>query len=134
MHRRIPAFVRLLVATAILASGTSAWSHAALTKSTPGNREVLTKAPSRIHLQFNEKIEAKFSTVSIEDGAGQKPALSAPTASPDNAFGLDVDVPTVLPAGHYTVRYRVLSQDGHVIERSFAFTLKAASESATPAP
>jgi methionine-rich copper-binding protein CopC len=30
-----------------------------------------------------------------------------------------------LPAGTYTVRYRVLSVDGHVVEGEFPFTLRA---------
>jgi len=134
MHHRISSPLRLL-ATVLLFTGSigAAWAHAALTKSSPGNREVLGKSPASIHLQFNEKVEAKFSTVSIEDAKGQKPALAAPTASPDDAYGLDVAVPSVLSDGRYTVKYRVLSQDGHVIERSFAFTLKTGTgEPATP--
>lgn len=115
---------------ALTASGV-AWAHAALTKSVPGNREVLTQAPTRLHLQFNEKVEAKFSTVSLEDAKGNKAALGTPVASPDNAYALDTDVAGALAEGRYTVKYRVLSQDGHVIERSFTFTLKAAP--ATPA-
>lgn len=134
MLRGVLCCTRALAAVALFASGSSAWAHAALTKSTPGNREVLARSPSRVHLQFNEKVEAKFSTVSIEDDKGRKPALAAPVASPGNAFGLDVEVPSMLPAGRYKVHYRVLSQDGHVIERSFAFTLKASSELSTPAP
>jgi len=134
MHRGILLLPRCLAAIALLAGGIgSAWAHAALIKSSPGNREVLTTSPTRIHLQFNEKVEARFSTVSIEDAKGQKPALAVPTASPDDAHTLDVAVPAVLPDGRYTVKYRVLSQDGHVIERSFAFTLKTAtSEPAAP--
>ncbi|TDU32321.1 hypothetical protein DFR24_1715 [Panacagrimonas perspica] len=134
MHRRTSALLRLLATVALFAASLgTAWAHAALTKSSPGNREVLAKSPANIHLQFNEKVEAKFSTVSIEDAKGQKLALPAPTASPDDAYGLDVAVPAILADGRYTVKYRVLSQDGHVIERSFAFTLKTAtSESAAP--
>lgn len=134
MHRRTAPLLRL-VATVLLFAGSAGtvWAHAALTKSSPGNREVLAKSPARIHLQFNEKVEAKFSTVSIEDAKGQKPKLAAPIATPEDAYGLDVAVPSVLPDGRYTVKYRVLSQDGHVIERSIAFTLKAeTSEPATP--
>ena len=134
MHRRTSSLIRLF-ATALLFIGSlgTVWAHAALTKSSPGNREVLSKSPATIHLQFNEKVEAKFSTVSLEDAKGQKPALALPTASPDDPHRLDVAVPSVLPDGRYTVKYRVLSQDGHVIERSFAFTLKTeTSEPATP--
>jgi methionine-rich copper-binding protein CopC len=38
---------------------------------------------------------------------------------------LSVGVPT-LPAGVYTVRYRVVSIDGHVVEAEFTFTVRPA--------
>lgn len=38
---------------------------------------------------------------------------------------LSVSTPTLGP-GRYTVRFRVLSVDSHVVESSFAFTVKAA--------
>jgi len=37
---------------------------------------------------------------------------------------LSVSTPNLAP-GRYTVRYRVLSVDGHIVESSFAFTVKA---------
>ncbi|HEX7124257.1 MAG TPA: copper resistance protein CopC, partial [Thermodesulfobacteriota bacterium] len=35
-----------------------------------------------------------------------------------------VGLPPDLPAGAYTVKYRVLSADGHVVEGSYRFTVK----------
>ena len=121
--------LQLLFATALLVASSSAWSHAALTKSVPGNREVLAQSPARISLVFNEKVEAKFSTVALEDAKGAVRALDTPAVAADNPYQLDVAVPAALESGKYTVRYRVLSQDGHVIERAFAFTIKAAEAS-----
>lgn len=116
----------LLLASALLAVFGSAWSHAALIKSVPGNREVLEQAPTHLLLRFNEKVEAKFSRVSLEDAQGQTQALGTPAASADDPYQLETPVTSALAAGKYTVRYRVLSQDGHVVERAFAFTVKAA--------
>ena len=104
-----------------------AWGHAALTKSVPGNREQLTQSPLLIRLQFNEKVEAKFSTVTLEDAQARKQALGSPTPTAENAYELQADVMQPLTAGRYTVRYRVLSQDGHVIERSYSFQIKPAA-------
>ncbi len=123
----------MLAATALFVGGsTIAWAHAALTKSEPRDRAVLSGSPARIHLQFNEKVEAKFSTVSLEDAEGHKTALPTPVASGEDAKGLDVAVPARLADGRYSVKYRVLSQDGHVIERAFAFTLT--QKASTPPP
>ena len=125
---------RAFAAAALLVAGSPlAWAHAALTKSEPRDRAVLSESPPRIHLQFNERVEAKFSTVSLEDAQGNKTALPTPVASGEDAKGLDVAVPAPLADGRYSVKYRVLSQDGHVIERAFAFTI-AHEKATTPPP
>lgn len=123
--------VRLLAAATLLVAATGAWAHAALTKSVPGNREVLARSPQSIHLQFNEKVEAKFSKVVLEDAQGKPVALGSPAVPADDPYALQALVTEPLAPGRYTVRYRVLSQDGHVIERSFAFTIETPK---TPTP
>ena len=123
--------IRLLVAALLLAFGTGAWAHAALTRSIPGNREVLAASPETIHLKFNEKVEAKFSKVSLEDAHGKPVTLGTPAVAADDPYALQTPVTGPLAPGRYTVRYRVLSQDGHVIERSFVFTIATPE---TPAP
>lgn len=117
---------RLALAASLLALCSSAWSHAALTKSVPGNREVLAQSPPALLLRFNEKVEPKFSKVSLEDAQGKTRSLGVPAVSATDPSQLETAVTEALEPGKYTVRYRVLSQDGHVIERSFAFTLGAA--------
>lgn len=124
---------RLLAAAFWLAFGTAAWGHAALTKSVPGNREVLAQSPATIDLKFNEKVEAKFSKVSVEDANGKLAALGTPAVVADDPYALQTPVTEPLTPGRYTVRYRVLSQDGHVIERSFVFTIEAPT-TLTPGP
>jgi methionine-rich copper-binding protein CopC len=123
--------IRLLVAALLLAFGPGAWAHAALTKSNPGNREVLAHSPEAIHLKFNEKVEAKFSKVSLEDAQGKAITLGAPAIADDDPYALQTPLTATLAPGRYTVRYRVLSQDGHVIEKSFVFTIEAPK---TPTP
>ena len=117
--------IRLLLAAVLLAFGTGAWAHAALTKSIPGNREVLAHSPGTIHLRFNEKIEAKFSKVWLEDAQGKAVTLGVPAVAADDPYALQTPLSAPLAPGRYTVRYRVLSQDGHVIEKSFVFTIEA---------
>lgn len=123
---------RLFLAVLLLASSAGAWAHAALTKSVPGNREVLAHSPATIHLKFNEKVEPKFSKVALEDAQGKSVALGTPVLAADDPYALQTPVSAPLAPGRYTVRYRVLSQDGHVIERSFVFTVESPPE--TPAP
>ncbi len=49
-----------------------AWGHAALVKSTPGQRAALTRAPERVRLWLNEPLEARFARVSVRDGQGRQ--------------------------------------------------------------
>jgi copper resistance protein C len=123
--------MRLSIAILLLAVASLAWAHAALTKSIPGNREVLTRSPETILLRFNEQVEAKFSKVSLEDAQGRPLTLGTPAVPSDDPYALQTPLMAPLAPGRYTVRYRVLSQDGHVIERSFVFTLEAPQ---TPTP
>lgn len=109
---------------AAISISSPAWSHAALTKSIPGKREVLSHSPARIELQFNEKVEAKFSTVSLEAAGGVSLPLDPPALDSENPYQLNVGIPKPLAAGKYSVNYRVLSQDGHVVKNSYSFTVQ----------
>jgi methionine-rich copper-binding protein CopC len=101
-----------------------AWGHAALVRSTPAQRAVLTRSPERVRLWFNEPLEARFARVSVWDGQGEQVDRQDVLVGPDDSKALSVGVPE-LPPGPYTVRYRVLSVDGHVVEGSLRFTVRA---------
>jgi methionine-rich copper-binding protein CopC len=77
----------------LLISPTSGWAHAYLVKSSPARRAVLSNAPARVVLWFND------------------------------AKKLSVGIPT-LPAGSYSVKFRVLSVDGHIVEAEFPFSVR----------
>lgn len=97
--------------------------HAFLVKSTPAQRAVLLRAPAKIQLWFNEPLEAKYSTLSVADEAGKSVALTALEVGGAEPKRISAAVNT-LPAGRYTVKYRVLSVDGHVVQDQFTFTIK----------
>jgi len=105
------------------------YAHAALVKTVPGNRAVVHAMPLQIELCFNEEIELKFSSVHLLDEKGTALELGSvqPGRSPKC---LAVGIKAVgLSTGVYTVNYRVLSQDGHVVEYGYQFTVKAESDS-----
>jgi copper resistance protein C len=103
-----------------------AWSHAYLVRSTPAARAVVARPPGRVQLWFNERLEPAYSRVSVWDGQAQRVDTGDVEVAPAEPTRLSVGVPP-LPAGRYTVRYRVLSVDGHVVEAEFAFTVRGAS-------
>ena len=102
---------------------TPAGAHAVLVRSTPPGRATLAEKPDRVQLWFNERLEPAFSSVSVWSSAGTQVDAGDARVSPDDARRLSVTLPP-LPPGAYSVRYRVLSVDGHVVDSSFSFTLR----------
>jgi methionine-rich copper-binding protein CopC len=103
-----------------------AWAHAYLVRSAPAARAVVARAPERIQLWFNERLEPAYSRVSVHDRDGQRVDAGDVQVGPAELTRLSVGVPP-LPAGLYTVKYRVLSVDGHVVDAAFTFTVRSAS-------
>lgn len=106
-----------------LAFAASALAHAALVKSEPARRAALTKPPSQVRLWFNEKIEPAYATIHVSrQGAG--PVVHPPArVDKDDPKLLVLDLPQIGP-GAYTVKYRVLSVDGHTVDYGYTFTVK----------
>ncbi|MGH7348847.1 MAG: copper resistance CopC family protein [Candidatus Rokuibacteriota bacterium] len=104
-------------------SGTPAGAHASLVRSAPAHRAVLARMPERVQLWFNERLEPAYSTVSVWNEAGAQVDGRDATVGPDDSRRLSVAVRTREP-GLYTVQYRVLSVDGHIVDNRFSFTLK----------
>jgi len=99
-------------------------AHASLVRSVPAHRAVLGQVPERVQLWFNERLEPAYSTVSVWNEAGAQVDARDVTVGPDDPRRLSVTVETRQP-GLYTVKYRVLSVDGHIVDNRFTFTVKA---------
>ena len=116
------------LAVALLASlvwpAPPAGAHASLVRSTPAPRAVLGQMPERVQLWFNERLEPAYSTVSVWNEAGAQVDARDVTVGPDDPRRLSVTV-EVRQSGLYTVKYRVLSVDGHIVDSLFTFTVKA---------
>ena len=97
----------------------SAFGHAHLSKSTPAPGASVAQ-PSEVQLTFTEPLEPAFSAIELRDAAGK--AVTAEKAQvKDNVMRLPLKS---LPAGRYTVKWRVLSVDTHKSEGNFSFTVK----------
>jgi len=107
----------------LLLAPPSVWSHAALVKSVPARRAVLSRVPARVQLWFNERLEAQFSQLSVWNVEGRRVDSGDVQVGPDDPKKLSVGLPTLAP-GTYTVKYRVLSVDSHIVESQFSFTLQ----------
>jgi copper resistance protein C len=122
MTRTLWSGLALLVLLLVIPA--TGWTHAYLVKSSPTRRAVLSSAPARVVLWFNERLEAQFSQLSVWNTAGQQVDGGDVQVGPDDSKKLSVGIPT-LPAGTYTIKYRVLSVDGHIAESEFPFTVRS---------
>jgi copper resistance protein C len=95
-----------------------------LVRSSPAGRATLSHAPDRIDLWFSEPLEPAFSAVSVWSAAGAQIDRRDGAVGPADPKQLSVTLDDLGP-GTYTVRFRVLSVDGHVVEASFSFQVKA---------
>jgi methionine-rich copper-binding protein CopC len=98
-------------------------AHAYLIKSVPPGRATLFTSPAKIQLWFNERLEPRYSSASVIDPDGKRVDLDNAQVSSDDPKQLAIGVKQ-LQSGRYTVKFRVLSVDGHVVEQSFPFTVR----------
>jgi methionine-rich copper-binding protein CopC len=103
-------------------------AHAMLVKAEPARRAVLTKAPAQVRLWFNEEIEKDYASLAVQD-AGKTTAVTEtkPHVAADDPKSIVLPLPQ-LEAGKYTVKFRVLSVDGHVVDSSYDFTVKSKAQ------
>lgn len=115
----------LVLALGLVFSGIqSAMAHAELVKSFPVANSILTKAPKYLQLEFSEDlttIKSKSSnSITILDSKDHKIATSKIVIKKSIAR---VEIIDILKSGKYTIRYRVVSADGHVLNAQFKFIL-----------
>ncbi|BFU90425.1 MAG: putative Copper transport protein CopC [Nitrospira sp.] len=125
--RRMFRPVILIVAFVLGVPATSAFAHSMLVKAEPPRRAVLTKSPIQVRLWFNEKIEGDYASLVVVDARKQPITDLKPTLAPDDQKSIILPLPE-LPPGKYSVKFRVLSVDGHVVESSFDFTVKGEAQ------
>jgi copper resistance protein C len=128
--------VVVLVALACWVSGgASAAAHTALTGSDPANGATEERAPTVVTLTFTEAIDPTFANVVVTGTDGRNWAVGPPRVSgPELRVPLSPDMPD---GGEYMVGYRVVSEDGHPVSGSIAFTVAgvpgATAQAAPPA-
>ena len=117
----------LMVVLALGMPAASALAHSMLVKAEPPQRAVLTKSPSQVRLWFNEQIEGDYASLVVLDDKSQSITEVKPTLAPDDPKSIILPLPELVP-GKYSIKFRVLSVDGHVVESSFGFTVKGETQ------
>lgn len=108
------------IATAALAcAALPASAHALLERSAPPVGSTVASAPTEIGLDFSERVEPSFCTVTVLNEAG-----SRVDRNDLHGAGGHLAIGVVgLPPGAYKVIWHAVSADTHRTEGSFAFTI-----------
>jgi copper resistance protein C len=109
-------------ASFLLLAAAPALAHSFLVDATPSSKDHLDALPKTIKLKFGAGVEPAYSSLSLESGDGKVLAKGA-VGKPETPRELTLDAPADLAPGRYVVRYRVLSQDGHIVEGNYEFFL-----------
>lgn len=113
----------LMIAMLFLFPVKPVFAHATLIKSDPPRRAALTESPKHVQLWFNEEIESNYALITVLDSDGNSVSDEKPASVPDDLKSVVLAMPEIGP-GSYTVEYRVLSIDGHVVESNYSFRIK----------
>ena len=101
----------------------TAFAHAILVKSQPAKDETVAESPKQIDLWFNDAVRGEYKAVAVIDAAGKRVDNHDVEQSLTDGAHIYATVGT-LPSGKYTVRYRVVSQDTHIVTGKFEFSVK----------
>nr|WP_301539721.1 copper resistance CopC family protein [Nocardioides sp. zg-DK7169] len=111
----------------MLAPTAPAWAHAALVSSDPGDGDRVETLPDEVALEFNEPIaDPAYVVVTAPDGVRVN---SGDAVVDGTRVTQDLDAQGLaLPAGSYTLAYRVVSADGHPVSGEQTFEVATATE------
>lgn len=123
-------FAVLVAVLAGLATAAPASAHAELISADPADGATVTSLPTTATLTFSEEIDPSTAQVALTDAAG----ATLSSVPPFTAAGTTVSqpLPATLPAGAYTLAYRIVSLDGHPVGGTVRFTVAGSATSASP--
>ena len=115
--------MRKLLAVALLALAlpAAASAHATLTKTEPAIGKRVERSPSLVRLYFDQSVDVLPSAIRVYDAKGR--VRSGRTLASADKRTIDAPV-SRLPRGGYTVRWRAVSADGHVVSGVFTFGVR----------
>lgn len=112
--------VTLISSLLILLFGVNVFAHSHIEESTPKNGEVITEPLKNITLSFETAIEPT-SSFTLSDANGTEVSLPEVTI---NGNQLIANAETVLTNGAYTIHWKIIGADGHLLEGDIPFTVQ----------
>ena len=112
-----------LAIIASLAMPANVLAHAIMVKSQPEADSTITESPKQVDTWFNDKVGSEYKALAVINSAGKRVDNKDAAQETFDQSHLYTTV-TDLPPDTYTVRYRVVSMDTHIVTGKFKFTIK----------
>ncbi len=129
LFKRVMTGAVLMLALAAGLHSAPVLAHAMLVKAEPPRRAQLTQPPAQVRLWFNEEVEKDYASLAVihADKTDKAVSEAKPQVTADDPKSIVLPLPQLSP-GKYTVKFRVLSVDGHVVDSSYDFTVKSKAQ------
>jgi methionine-rich copper-binding protein CopC len=98
--------------------------HLTLDQTVPATDSTVSGPVSEVRLSFSEPPLLRGTSVRVVDSGRSLVASSPPITFETDPRVVYVTVDPSLPVGAYTVQWRVIAQDGHVMRGNFGFEVK----------
>jgi copper transport protein len=106
----------ILCALVALAAPATAFAHASIRSAWPSYRERLAFPPREVVIHFDQTVELLPNAIEVLDANGTD--LAGPAHLVDHGIAAHL---ALLPKGPYTVRWKALSTDSHVVSGVYTF-------------
>jgi copper resistance protein C len=100
--------------------------HLRLERSDPEDRSIVG-SPDSVRLWFSQRTELEVTRMTLKDAAGSARPIGALRRGPGDKAPVVAPVSGALAPGAYTVEWRTMAADGHVVRGSFGFTVRRAA-------
>ncbi len=106
----------------LLWTNASAFAHAELRRAVPAAGGAVSAAPTEVLVNFNEPLEAAFSSVVVRDAVGKRVDKADAHVDAADRTTMRVSLPP-LKEGTYIVVWRAVTADTHRVEGAFIFRI-----------
>lgn len=118
------------LAVGALALPTAAWAHATLKQTIPAFGKRIERSPKFVELRFDQSVKALPNAITVYTAKGKIVSGSSRGGTDKRIVSAPV---RQLPRGAYTVRWRAISADSHVVSGVFTFGVQTRAPPATEA-
>jgi methionine-rich copper-binding protein CopC len=107
-----------------LAMPSYSFAHAKMVRASPDKDAVLTESPKQVDVWFDDKVGTEYKALAVIDSKGKRVDNKDMVQEASDLTHFYVTVPLLAP-DTYTVRYRAVSIDTHIVTGKYQFTIKA---------